>query len=36
MGDIQPSKVIDPEARAALIWILGQFGKHMESTLGRD
>lgn len=31
MGDIKPNKVADPEARAALVWILGQFGKHVES-----
>lgn len=31
MGDIKPNKVADPEARAALVWILGQFGKHLES-----
>jgi hypothetical protein len=31
MGDIRPSKVSDPEARTALVWILGQFGKHIES-----
>jgi hypothetical protein len=31
MGDIKPNKVADPEARSALVWILGQFGKHLES-----
>lgn len=34
MGDIKPNKVADPEARAALVWILGQFGKHLESKSG--
>jgi hypothetical protein len=36
MGDIQPNKVADPEARAALVWILGQFGKHIESRSRRQ
>jgi hypothetical protein len=31
MGDIRPSGVADPEARAALVWILGHFGQHIES-----
>lgn len=30
MGDIRPAGVSDPEARAALVWILGQFGQHVE------
>jgi hypothetical protein len=34
MGDMKPNKVMDPEARAALVWILGQFGKHLESESG--
>jgi hypothetical protein len=34
MGDMKPNKVMDPEARAALVWILGQFGKHLESKSG--
>lgn len=31
MGDIRPSGVADPEARAALVWILGHFGQHIDS-----
>ncbi len=34
MGDITPSSVIEPEARAALVWILGQFGEHIQVSTG--
>jgi hypothetical protein len=30
MGDIRPANIGDPEARAALVWILGQFGPHIQ------
>lgn len=33
MGDIRPANVADKEARAALVWILGQFGQHIQ---GKD
>ena len=29
VGDIRPNQVAEPEARAALIWILGEFGQHV-------
>ncbi|GBF87867.1 beta-adaptin A [Raphidocelis subcapitata] len=29
VGDIRPNQVEEPEARAALVWILGQFGAHI-------
>ncbi|KAF6256499.1 adaptin N terminal region-domain-containing protein [Scenedesmus sp. NREL 46B-D3] len=32
MGDIRPSGVADPEARAALVWILGHFGQHIDTA----
>ncbi len=36
VGDIRPSQVEEPEARAALVWILGQFGEHIQSERARD
>lgn len=36
MGDIKPSRVTEPEARAALIWILGQFGQHISGKTSHE
>lgn len=30
MGDIRPATVTDKDARAALVWILGHFGQHLQ------
>eukprot|EP00878_Enallax_costatus_P027330 GHUV01029406.1.p1 GENE.GHUV01029406.1~~GHUV01029406.1.p1 ORF type:complete len:554 (+),score=105.09 GHUV01029406.1:514-2175(+) len=32
MGDIRPANVTDKEARAALVWILGQFAQHIQGA----
>lgn len=32
LGEVDPSSVPHPEARAALVWILGQFGQHIQAA----
>lgn len=30
LNELSPGSIIQPEARAALVWILGQFGEHIQ------
>ena len=30
LGELSPSLIPQPEARAAFVWIIGQFGQHIQ------
>lgn len=35
LSELRPARVAEPEARAALVWILGQFGEHVAGAQAR-